>query len=353
MDGATPLHQGNTMSAVWTPLLAHYPLAEKSGGACLHDLGAEAAAARSATATVVCALPRHGVLTVSGPDAGKFLQGQTTTQFDEVNAGQSRLGCYVSLKGRVIASFRAVQQGEHIHLIMDAALVGPVQERLGKYIVFSKATLSTGRVALIGVAGADAAQLVAGLTGNAPATVDAVTGAGAVSAVRVAGDHDYLLLLPPEKLADAWTALLPQATPAGENAWALREIAAGVARVTAPGSELFQPQELNYQLLNGVSYNKGCYTGQEIVARLYFRGKLKQHTQRFSAATSTLPAPGTALYTGEKHVADVVIAAQRDASTVELLAIARPEHVGDLHLGAVDGPVLTLLALPYAVPVQE
>jgi folate-binding protein YgfZ len=335
------------MSSSWTSLLADFPRATESGGAILNELS------EGAAATVVCALPNHGVLTVTGPDASKFLQGQTTTDFEHVSEVQSRLGCYISLKGRVITSFRAVQQGESIHLVMDNALITPVKDKLAKYIVFSKASLNTSGPALLGLAGPDAAALLDGLLGVVPAAVDAVTGNAGISVVRLHGAARFLLLVNPEKLQEVWSALAQKAAPAGENAWRLRQIEAGVAVVTAPATELFQPQELNYQLLDGVSYSKGCYTGQEIVARLYFRGKLKQHVQRFSVSTSTLPIPGTALFAGEKHVADVVLAAHRDTHRVELLAVARPEHAEHLHLASSDGPALQLQTLPYAVPVHD
>lgn len=337
------------MSALWTPLLSAFPQAQTTAGAVLSDLGGEASAA-----TIVSPLPSQGILAVTGPEASKFLQGQTSTDFREVSDEQSRLGCYVSLKGRAVTSYRAVQQGEQIRLVMDAALVPVVKDKIGKFIVFSKATLQVDEsTALLGLAGPDAAALVAALVGTAPEAADAVVAKGDVVAVRLHGADRFLLLVKDTALSSVWQQLSAQATPAGENAWRLRQIEAGVAQVTAASTELFQPQELNYQVLLGVSYNKGCYTGQEIVARLYFRGKLKQHVQRFSSHTSTLPAPGTALFASAKHAADVVLAAQRSADTIELLAIARPEHTTDLHLGSEDGPALSLLPLPYEVPAQE
>lgn len=336
------------MSSLWNSLLSSFPQAAASNGNVLQDLAAEAGAA-----TLVAALPGQGVLTLSGPDAGKFLQGQTTTDFREVNDGQSRLGCYISLKGRAISSYRAVQEGENIHLVMDAALVETVREKLAKFIVFSKATIkANAALAVLGLAGEKASALLAGLVDAVPAEANAVSHKDGLSAVRLPGEERFLLLVPATRLAAVWEDLGKTATPAGENAWRLRQIEAGVAQVLVAGSEAFQPQELNYQVLHGVSYNKGCYTGQEIVARLYFRGKLKQRVHRFRVSSSALPAPATALYAGEKHVADVVLAAQRDTGTVELLAIARPEHLEQLRLG-VDGPALEALSLPYTVPGQD
>lgn len=337
------------MSALWTPLLQSFPHAKASQGRILQDLAQEASAA-----TIAVPLQSLSMLNVAGPDASKFLQGQTSTNFQEVSDTQSRLGAYVSLKGRVIASFRAMQQDESIALITDAALAAVMKERLGKFIVFSKATLSVDESqALIGLAGSQADAILATLLPTLPPTTDAVVHHTDLSVVRLHGDSRYLLRVKAASLASTWSALLAGgAQAAGENAWQLHQIAAGEAQVVSASSELFQPQELNLQLLNGVSYNKGCYTGQEIVARLYFRGKLKQHTQRYLAQSAVLPAPGSPVFHEGKHVGDVVLAAQRNTHNVELLAIARPEHNQELRLGD-GGPRLETLPLPYAVPVQE
>jgi len=337
------------MSALWSSLLEGFPLAASSAGAVLSDLSAEAAAA-----TIASPLTGHGVLTITGPDASKFLQGQTSTDFREVSDSESRLGCYVNLKGRAIASFRAVQQGEAIHLVMEAGLLPVVRDKLAKFIVFSRAQVQiNSNTALIGVAGENAAALLTTLL-PLPTDTDAVSHGEGISLVRLHGEQRWLLLVNAGRLPAVWTTLTTQATPAGENVWRLRQIGAGVAEVSLASSELFQPQELNYPLLKGVSYTKGCYTGQEIVARLHFRGKLKQHVQRFRVATGTLPAPGTALF-GEsgRPAGDVVLVAQADANTLELLAIARPDQAAALHLGEATGPLLHVLPLPYGVPSTE
>ncbi len=337
------------MSAPWTPLPQSFPQAQASQGRVLNDLVQEAQAA-----TIAVPLQSLGLLNISGPEAAKFLQGQTSTNFQEVSDTQSRLGAYVSLKGRAVASFRALQEGETLALITDVPLAAVLKERLGKFIVFSKATLSLDEDhALLGLAGEQASAILATLLPSLPETTDAVVHHAGLSVIRLHGEARYLLRVSAEKLAQTWAALIAGgALAAGENAWQLRQISAGEAQVLAASSELFQPQELNLQLLNGVSYNKGCYTGQEIVARLYFRGKLKQHAQRYQAQGQELPAPGSPVFYGEKHVGDVVLAAQRTSDTLELLAIARPEYNDDLRLGAA-GPRLQLLPLPYVVPAQE
>jgi folate-binding protein YgfZ len=130
------------------------------------------------------------------------------------------------------------------------------------------------------------------------------------------------------------------------------QIAAGESPVLAETSELYQPQELNFLNLQAISYNKGCYTGQEIIARLYFRGKLKQWAHRFTVNSPVLPTLNTTIYDETGHVqGHVVLAAQTNNQTVELLAIVRHEHSQNVFLGEEKHP-LTLLELPYEVEVK-
>lgn len=303
---------------------------------------------------LVIPLSSEGVLTLQGPDAHKFLQGQSTTDVNQVTAHCSRLGSLANLKGRAIVSFRAVEwQEQTLHLLMDAPLVAKAQALLQKYIVFSKAKLSTPDIALIGVVGEQAAALLSRIFGVCPANTDDCVGTAQAAIVRVHGDHRFIVLVDRAQHAGIWSQLTAEATVGGLNQWRLAQIAAGETQVLADTSELYQPQELNLPSLNGVSYNKGCYTGQEIIARLHFRGKLKQWSHRFVAATGVVPALNSVLYDADgQSQGHVVLAAQRDKQTVELLALVRHDHKDSVVLGAERCP-LQCLPLPYIVEVKE
>lgn len=331
----------------WNDLLSHFPRHNATGGAVLQDLEAEASAA-----SVVCPLTDHAVLSVIGEDASKFLQGQTTTDFREITAGQSRLGCYVNLKGRAIATFRAITTAQGVDLILRADLLPSVRERLGKYIVFSKATLRPADdVLLMGVAGPDAPAALAKLGLLPIDQTDTVGRAGDLTLVRLHGDQRWLLQLPAARQAEILEVLNQTLAPAGTNAWTLRQIAAGEPDISLATSERLQPQELNGQLLGAVSYTKGCYTGQEIVARLHFRGKLKQHMQRLEIDGAAPLRAGQMLTDQEgKSLGEVVLAASRTASQQELLAVLRPDEIGQVR---VDGVALTALPLPYEIPTTD
>lgn len=308
----------------------------------------------ASAATLVVPLASEGVLTVQGPDAQKFLQGQATTDFTQVTAEQSRLGCLANLKGRAVISFRAVHWQEHtLHLVMDAPLVATAKSQLQKYIVFSKAQLSTPELAVIGVMGEQAVTLLTQVFGVCPADIDDTVSTEQVAIVRAQGENRFVVLIKAEALATVWSQLTAGAAVGTLNHWRLGQIAAGESQVLAETTELYQPQELNFPALNGVSYTKGCYTGQEIIARLHFRGKLKQWSHHFTGEQSTLPALNTQLYDESGHAqGHVVLAAQRDAQTVELLAIVRHDHKHQVFLGEDKTP-LQCVDLPYVVEVKE
>ncbi|MCB1673649.1 MAG: folate-binding protein YgfZ [Pseudomonadales bacterium] len=294
------------------------------------------------------------ILTIQGTDAHKFLQGQTTTDFKEVSPEQSRLGGYANLKGRLIFSFRAIEwPAQQLNLVINQALLAIAKNTLQKYIVFSKAQISTPDTNVIGILGADSDKLLSELFGFCPTIINQTLSNEQISLTRVDGDSRWLLLVKSEFSETVWQQLSQQATIASINDWRLAQIAAGETPILAETTELYQPQELNYLALNAISYNKGCYTGQEIIARLYFRGKLKQWTHRFNVKLRELPALNTVIYDESGHSqGHVVLAAQADAQSVELLAIVRHDYADKVFLGDEKRP-LELLPLPYVVEVKE
>lgn len=293
------------------------------------------------------------VLTIQGVDAHKFLQGQTTTDCKEITPEQSRLGGYANLKGRLVFSFRAIEwPAQRVHLILDNALLTTAKNTFQKYIVFSKAQISTPDVTVLGMMGADAVYTLQQTFGFCP-TEPQQTQSNAQVSITALSNGRFMLLIAADLLAELWAKLTQTANIGTINDWRLAQIAAGETPVLPETTELYQPQELNFLPLNAISYNKGCYTGQEIIARLYFRGKLKQWVHRFSATSSVLPALNSVIYDTTGHAqGHVVLAAQADNHTIELLAIVRHQHCQNAFLGDDKLP-LQLRELPYVVEVKE
>lgn len=296
-----------------------------------------------------CTLSHEGVLAVRGADASKFLQGQLTCNLNYLSDTQASLGARCTQKGRMQSSFRILLEGDGVLMAMATELLEPQLADLKKYAVFSKSKLTDESAAWVrfGLEHADAALMSLGL--ELPADTDSVVRNDGLIAIRVS----------PER-AELWVAadqaetikgkLSTQLAEGNLNQWLLGQIRAGIGQVMPSTRELFIPQMLNLQAVGGVSFKKGCYTGQEIVARMQYLGKLKRRLYRLTLDASELPEPGTPLFspTHGSSIGEVVLAATA-GQNIELLAVLQAEAAegGDIHLGALEGPALNLLDLPY------
>ncbi|MFQ6347048.1 YgfZ/GcvT domain-containing protein [Pseudomonas sp. R11F] len=296
-----------------------------------------------------CPLSHEGVLAVRGADAAKFLQGQLTCNLNYLSDTQASLGARCTQKGRMQSSFRILLQGDGVLLAMATELLEPQLADLKKYAVFSKSKLTDESAAWARFGLADADQALASLGLQLPDATDSVVRTDSLIAIRVSPGRAELWA--PAEQAEALHAQLnAQLKEAGLNDWLLGQIRAGIGQVMPQTRELFIPQMLNLQAVGGVSFKKGCYTGQEIVARMQYLGKLKRRLYRLSLNAVELPEPGTPLFSPSHNssIGEVVIAAKADSS-VELLAVLQAEAAdsGDVHLGTLEGPGLQLLDLPY------
>ncbi|VVO65416.1 tRNA-modifying protein YgfZ [Pseudomonas fluorescens] len=296
-----------------------------------------------------CTLSHEGVLAVRGADAGKFLQGQLTCNLDYLGDNRASLGARCTQKGRMQSSFRILLEGDGVLMAMATELLEPQLADLKKYAVFSKSKLTDESAAWVrfGIEQGDAALLGLGL--ELPAETDSIVRNGGLVAIRVSPDR--VELWAPADQADVLKGKLSALLAEGDlNQWLLGQIRAGIGQVMPGTRELFIPQMLNLQAVGGVSFKKGCYTGQEIVARMQYLGKLKRRLYRLSLDAGELPHPGTPLFspTHGSAIGEVVLAA-RTAQNIELLAVLQAEAAegGDIHLGALEGPALHLLDLPY------
>ncbi|PYY69886.1 folate-binding protein YgfZ [Pseudomonas jessenii] len=296
-----------------------------------------------------CTLSHEGVLAVRGADASKFLQGQLTCNLNYLSETRASLGARCTQKGRMQSSFRILLEGDGVVLAMATELLEPQLADLKKYAVFSKSKLTDESAAWVrfGVDHGDAALVSLGL--DLPAETDSVVRHDGLIAIRVSPQRAELWVAAAQ--ADAVKGKLASVLSEGDlNQWLLGQVRAGIGQVMPGTRELFIPQMLNLQAVGGVSFKKGCYTGQEIVARMQYLGKLKRRLYRLQLTASELPEPGIALFspTHGSSIGEVVLAA-RTGQNVELLAVLQAEAAesGDIHLGALEGPSLQLLDLPY------
>jgi len=298
-----------------------------------------------------CPLSHEGVLAVRGADAAKFLQGQLTCNLNYLSDTRASLGARCTQKGRMQSSFRILLQGDGVLLAMATELLEPQLADLKKYAVFSKSKLTDESAAWVRFGLANADQALSRLGLELPAETDSVARADALIAVRVSPGRAELWV-PAEQAETVRTHLAEHLQQADLNQWLLGQIRAGIGQVMPQTRELFIPQMLNLQAVGGVSFKKGCYTGQEIVARMQYLGKLKRRLYRLRLNAPEMPEPGTALFAPSHNsaIGEVVIAAKTDQG-VELLAVLQAEAAdsGDVHLGSLEGPGLQLLDLPYTL----
>ncbi len=304
-------------------------------------------------------LPETGLLRFSGADAQSFLQGQLSCDVAALNPLQATYGSYNTPKGRMLASFLLWRAGVDYFMQLPRALCEPIRKRLSMYVLRSKVQMAdvSEAFALMGVAGSGAAAAVRAASlqiADAPLRMMETSG---VLSLRL--DAERLEIVAPADQAPQIELLLKKEAESADAAvWALATIRAGIPVITLPTQEEFVPQMANLDLIGGISFSKGCYPGQEIVARMHYLGKLKQRMVLAHVETGTPPQAGDKLYateTGEQSSGMVVNAAAAPGGGFDLLAVAQTStfSTNGLHLGSLTGPALQMLPLPYPSEAKE
>ncbi|MBI3431564.1 MAG: folate-binding protein YgfZ [Hydrogenophilales bacterium] len=323
-------------------------------GTVLHygDPAAERAAA--ADGTIVADLSQLGVIAFRGDETATFLQGQLTNDVRALHADGAQWNGYCSPKGRLLGNFLMWRQGEDYCLQLSGDILAGVLKRLSMFILRAKVQgrdASDETVRLV-VAGPQAPAAVTAAMGVVPdATMHTAFG-GAGQVIRVGADK-FVLSVAPERAEAVWQVLRQSATPVGAPVWDWLRLNAGIPMIVAATQEQFVPQMVNLEAIGGVSFQKGCYPGQEIVARSQYLGKLKR--RMFLAHVEATAAPGDSLYSADiegQATGTVVNAAPAPAGGFDVLAVAQVESANTqtLHLKAADGAVLALKPLPYVLP---
>jgi folate-binding protein YgfZ len=295
-----------------------------------------------------CELRSSGVVAVTGEDAVKFLHSQLTSDVSGVEVNRAQFSGYCSPKGRLYAVFLLARREADVLLQITGAPATAMVQRLSKYVLRSRVRVSnaTDRFSLFGIVGNEACTAL-----GAPERVHDAAGASGALLIRL--DDDRALVLADLDQAPTWRERLQQFAKADEHLWNLSEIRAGVPAISPALEEEYVPQMVNLDLLGGVSYSKGCYPGQEIVARTHYLGRLKQRMHRIQVHTDATLNPGDRLFSahfGQQASGSVVRAETTNSFTQEALAVLQIESArsGDLRYGAPDGPPVELLSLPYS-----
>jgi hypothetical protein len=301
-------------------------------------------------------LAHWGVIAVDGTDAASFLHSQLTQDFSQLGDHEARLAGYCSPKGRLLASFIGWKETpERVLLLCHAEVLPPSLKRLSMFVLRAKARLSdaTAGVQLFGLAGAAATTWLGDAAPQRPWATARAHGGRVVRLPDAAGQPRYLWLV----TADAQQATLPTlALPTLDlAAWRWLEVESAVPVISAATADQFVPQMVNFEAVGGVNFKKGCYPGQEVVARSQYRGTLKR--RGFLLHSPVEAAAGQELFHSADPgqpcgmVVDAAPAPDGGWSVFAELKIAATEG-GSLHLGSAEGAALTLRALPYALPTE-
>jgi len=297
--------------------------------------------------TILVPLTHLGLIEASGDDAKAFLHSQFTSDINHLGGDQVQHSAWCTAKGRMQASFLAWREEDVFRLVVSGDLEAASLKRLQMFVLRSKVKLTsvTESRLLLGLAGPQAVEALgdAGL----PCPVAPMTSAISTQANVIGLEAGrYIVAVQQETIADLWNKLTLKAQPAGLPAWRWLDVQAGFPLVTAATKEEFVPQMADFEKLGGISFHKGCYPGQEIVARTQYLGKVKRHLYRVTS--DQLLEAGADLHSPDnpdQACGKIVSGAPSPTGGYEALAVVQSNFAGNLHLGSREGPKIEAVAV--------
>ena len=288
-------------------------------------------------------LSHFGLIRATGVDAASFLHNQLTNDVNNLPNGHAQWNGWCAVKGRLLMTCVLWKIDDAYWLMMPRALVGSTIKRLRMFVLRSKVVLDDVSDELVRVGQLGAAQ-------TAAQTMTATQSDGTI--LLQLDNAATVRIAPAAQAIEHWNN--SSSTKAPANTWDLHQIRQGVLTVLPETVEAFVPQMANFELAGGVSFKKGCYPGQEIVARTQYRGILKRRMVRVSVATTKI-ALGDRFYSpefGDQACGEVANFAVTDDGGVEALVVAQVESIkgAKMRMGAVDGLLAGVLTLPYEIP---
>ena len=304
--------------------------------------------------TIVADLSHNALIAVTGDDAEQFLQAQLTNDVSALAVNAAQWNGWCSPKGRLIASFLLVRRPGGYLLLLPAEIAPAIRKRLSMFVLRSKVKLDdvSDSMIRIGVAGAKAPALIAPRFGQSPAPMQVIEGRDGGFVVGLEPGR-FIVAVPPVLAPAIREEFAKSATRTGADAWEWTSIRAGIPTVVAATQEAFVPQMANFDLIGAVSFHKGCYPGQEIVARTQYRGGLKRRMALAHVQADSAPAPGESVYSeafGEQAAGTIANAAPSPDGGFDALVVAQLESLerDDLRWKSPQGPTLRILSRPLA-----
>ncbi|OIR14019.1 tRNA-modifying protein YgfZ [mine drainage metagenome] len=318
------------------------------------DAPAERVATRDGT--VLCDLSQFGVIKVYGEEAQGFLHNLLSSDVKALSPQQAQYSSFNTAKGRALATFLIWRSGAEYFLQLPRELLAPIQKKLSMYVLRSKVKIENASVSIVclGASGADAAAPLLQLFPALPEGPLDIVQHDDASLIRLGADR-FQINTTPQHAPALWQQLSSKARPAGSPCWDWLDIRAGIPVILPQTQEQFVPQMANLDLIGAVNFKKGCYPGQEIVARMQYLGKNKRRMYLAHVFSETSPQAGDELFSMEmegQSCGMVVNAQAAPGGGHDLLAVIQiaSHDAFPVHLGSLTGARLQFQPLPYPLP---
>jgi len=306
--------------------------------------------------TIICDLSQFGTLRVSGEEAQSFLQNLLSNDIREVSATRAQLSSFNTAKGRMLATMLIWREGDDYMLQLPRALCEPIRKKLSMYVLRAKVKITdaSDEIVTLGLSGANAREILRTQFGELPQQPFSVIAASQGSAIKIS-DTRFLVNTPVANAAALWTEFAQHCQPVGSVCWDWLDIRSGIPVILPQTQEQFVAQMANLELIGGVNFKKGCYPGQEIVARMQYLGKLKRRMYLAHLDSSTAPMPGDELFSAEMEgqaCGMIVNAAPAPGGGHDVLATVQvtTREAQAVLWKSLHGETLEFLPLPYPLP---
>lgn len=308
------------------------------------------------SAAILCDLSHLGLIRVTGENAADFLQAQFCNDILALNDHAAQWNGWCSPKGRLLATFLVWKTPQEYFLQLPRVLQATIQKHLQMFVLRSKVKLEdvSSDWVRIGLAGPSVKTVLQNMTRNIPPCPMQAVSFNSGWLIRISAQR-FEMVTTTEQALTCWSALATSARAVGANGWDWHAIQEGVITILPEIHDAFVPQMVNLDLIGGLSFKKGCYPGQEIVARTQYRGTLKRRMVSVHIDVDRAPQPGEKVFSarfGDQAAGEIANVAKTPSGGFDALVVAQIESIkmDDLKYGAMDGPVLTLLPQPYTIP---
>jgi folate-binding protein YgfZ len=344
------------MNLDWQKLLAQRN-AVITDGSVQHFGDSAAELLTTAYSTGLCDLSQFGTLRVSGEEAQSFLQNLLSNDIREVTATHAQLSSLNSAKGRMLASFLIWRNGEDYLLQLPRSLVEAMRKKLSMYVLRAKVKVAdaSNEIIALGLSGNDAQKILSEVLGDFSLEPFACLNTARGCLIKL-NDTRFQFIATPEQMEDLWSTFRVDAKPVGSVCWDWLNIRAGIPIILPQTQEQFVAQMVNFDLIGGINFKKGCYPGQEIVARTHYLGKLKRRMYLAHIDTTDVPQAGDELFSAEMEgqaTGVIVNAAPAPTGGFDVLAVVQmsSQETYAICWKSLHGEVLDFLTPPYTLPI--